>query len=89
MFGCFRRSQARPDADRPLGQRFDLLLKAFASPCALLLGMQSKIVEAFLFHVFVDEGAVGGLSFGRVVASSVYCSCGVMSGVCCPSALWG
>ena len=48
-----------------MGQGFDLPLKAFAAPGALLPGVQSKIVEVFLFHVFVDQGAAGGLSCGR------------------------
>ena len=55
----------RPDADRSLGERLDLLLKAFASPGALLPGVLSKIGEVFFFYLFVDQGPVGGLSCGR------------------------
>ena len=45
IFGRLGRPSTRPDADRPLGERLDLLLKAFAAPGALLLGVLSKIVE--------------------------------------------
>ena len=41
-----------------------MLLKAFAAPGALLPGVLSKIVEVFFFYLFVDQGAVGGLSCG-------------------------
>ena len=43
----------------------DLLPKAFASPCALLLGVLSDFVEEFSFHVFLHQCAVGGLALGR------------------------
>ncbi len=89
-FVSFHRSPARPGADRAFCQRVDMLLKAFASPCALLLGVLPDIVEGFFLRVFVHQSAVGGLARGRCVAivSSVYCSCGVISGVCCPRGLW-
>ena len=63
-------------------------LKAFASPCALLLGVLTEIVERFFFHLFVHQGALVGLTRSRCAGHSVYCTCGVTSGVCCPSALW-
>jgi hypothetical protein len=44
-----------------LGQCFDLLLKTFAAPCALLLGVLPQVVEAFLFHVFLEQCAVEGV----------------------------
>ncbi len=37
----------------------------FTAPRALLLGVQSKIVEVLLFHVFVEQGAINGLLFLR------------------------
>jgi hypothetical protein len=42
-----------------------LLLEAFAAPRALLLGVPAEIVEVFSFHVFVNQGAVDGLSCGK------------------------
>jgi hypothetical protein len=40
-----------------LRQRFDLLLKALAAPCVLLLGVLSKIGQMFVFQLFVDQCA--------------------------------
>jgi hypothetical protein len=64
-FGGFRRPPARSDADRPLCQRLDLLLKAFASPCTLLLGVLAEIVEGFFFHLLVYQGKTKGSPFRR------------------------
>ena len=46
-------------------QHLDPLLKALASPSALLLGVLSDFVEEFSFHVFLHQCAVGGLALGR------------------------